>query len=135
MATLPSELVLAPGTFTPALTSLASSLMDALLLRPAAVAIADGGNSSTPSFRSIRERVGRRKYETLSEWKADITEVIETARGSGGHTTRLVCDELDRWFSKRYDELFRLSEFRFRDALCEIAAEMKRARDEYIEAE
>jgi hypothetical protein len=52
-------------------------------------------------------------------------------RASGDETIVLICHELDRWFSKRYDKLLRLSEFRFKDALTEVVAEMQDARDAY----
>jgi hypothetical protein len=125
-------MTLAPGAFTPAIRSLALDLMEALILRPAAVALADQAALSAPTLRGVLDRLGRKKHEELSEWKTDVDHVWTVARASGDETIVLICDELDRWFSKRYDELLRLSEFRFRDALTEVVAEMKEARDAYI---
>jgi hypothetical protein len=129
--TVVSGIALANGAFTPALRSLALDVMDALVLRPAAVAISDPSPGPGPSFRSIRDRLTRKKYTELTEWKADVAAVLNAARASGDATVAIVCEELDRWFSKRYDHLFRLSEFKFRDALLEAVDQLKQARDAF----
>jgi hypothetical protein len=119
------------GLFTPALRSLAVGVMDKLLVRPAAIAISGQTPVSASPFRTVRDRLAKKKYAALAEWNEAVVEIINAARASGDETVAIVCNELDRWFSKRYNELLRLSEFRFKEALAEVVAELTRARNAY----
>jgi hypothetical protein len=119
------------GAFTPALRSLALDMMEELLVRPAAIAISDQTHHSAGTFRAVRDRLTKKKYTTLAEWKEEVVGIFNTARTTGDEMVGIVCEELDRWFSKRYNKLLKLSEFRFKDALTEVVEKIKQARDSY----
>lgn len=127
-------LALGPGNWTPALRALAIELMEVLLSRPAAAAITNPVRPNSVTFRTIGDRICRNKYTDLGEWKADFDGIIRSARTSKDDFDHIICDELDRWFTKRYEELRRLSEFKFKDALDEVVAEMQKIRDEIANA-
>jgi hypothetical protein len=119
------------GAFTPALRSLALHVMEQLLLRPAARAILDQSGTPAGPFQVVLDHLARKKYTDLIEWKEAVVEILNVARAPGDEMMEFVCEELDRWFSKRYNTLQRLSEFKFQDALKEVIAKLKQIRDIY----
>jgi hypothetical protein len=129
------ELTLSVGGFTPALRSRALEIMEKLMAKPSVIGISDQKSDSANSFEAIRDRLTRKKHSTLAEWREDVIQVIDTIRASGDEMVGIVCDELDRWFSKRYNGLLILSEFRFKDALTDVVAKMRLAHNEYAEHE
>lgn len=125
-----SKLTLKTGGWTPAIRSMALDLMKSLIIRPAAAAICDPTQANN-AFTTIQERLAKMKYETVADWKMDVESEIVNAQSTGSEDMKAICEELLRWFEKKYQKILQLSMFKFKDATEEVIQELEEAKKQY----
>lgn len=114
------------GGWTPALKSMAIDVMDNLILRPSAAIISDPRNGNVNTFQGVREKLTKRKYATVMEWKEDVMKILASAQQQEETIISSVCNELRQWFLKRYEEIEELSNYQFQNALSRISTKIEK---------
>lgn len=121
------------GSWTKSLRVLALDVMDQLIARPASVLVSDPRNGNLNTFQGIRERLAKKKYAVFGEWREEVMKVIQAARAGENELIVDACDELEKYFEKRYRTLAELSEFRFQTALVRVVNELEDIQKQFNE--
>ena len=108
------------GGWTLSLRKMAIDVMDKMILRPVTILVSDPRNGNINTFQGIRDKLIRKKYAFLSNWKDDVLKVFSVARNSNDPLINDICTELEQFFTKKYNILEEFSEFKFRDALARL---------------
>ncbi|OHT03654.1 hypothetical protein TRFO_28915 [Tritrichomonas foetus] len=114
------NLKLEKGGWTPALRKTSIEIMDKIILRPVSILISDPRNGNINTFQGIREKLSKKKYSFLANWRDDVLKVFTTARSTGDQNIIDICAELEQYFMKKYSVLEKFSEFKFRDVLAKL---------------
>ena len=119
-----STLSLEDGGWTPALRQMSIDLMETLINRPSSLVISDP-RSNGITFQSIRDKIMKKKYSNLEEWKKDMIDLFEKAHNSNDYIHQDVSEELKKAFMKEYELLDDLSHFKFRTAMTSVVKEIE----------
>jgi len=119
-----STLSLEDGGWTPALRQMSIDLMETLINRPSSLVISDP-RSNGITFQSIRDKIMKKKYSNLEEWKKDMIDLFEKAHNSTDSIHQDVSEELKKTFMKEYQLLDDLSHFKFRTAMTSVVKEIE----------
>lgn len=108
------------GGWTLSLRKMAIDVMDKMILRPVTILISDPRNGNINTFQGIRDKLMRKKYAYLANWKEDVMKVFAIARSSNDQLINDICTELEQFFNKKYSILEEFSEFKFKDVLSRV---------------
>lgn len=111
------------GGWTLSLQKMAIDVMDKMILRPVTILVSDPRNGNINTFQGIRDKIIRKKYAFLTNWRDDVLKVFTVARGSNNPLINDICTELEQFFNKKYSILEEFSEFKFRDSLSRLLRE------------
>lgn len=111
------------GGWTLSLQKMAIDVMDKMILRPVTILVSDPRNGNINTFQGIRDKIIRKKYAFLTNWRDDVLKVFTVARGSNNPLINDICTELEEFFNKKYSILEEFSEFKFRDSLSRLLRE------------
>ena len=118
------------GGWTPALRKMAIDIMDKMILRPISMIISDPRNGNINTFQGIREKLSKRKYAFLNNWKEEVMKVFTIAKAADDQLVNDICSELELFFLKRYNVLEQFSEFKFKSCLENLLNEDKNENEE-----
>jgi len=113
------------GGWTPALRQMATEIMDDLMMRPISVAVSDPRNGSVNTFQGIRDKLTKKKYNNLNDWKLEVLGVFIASKNTEEPFLVMICDELERSFMKKYVHLEECSNFRFQSAITSVIDEIE----------
>ena len=111
------------GGWTPGLRQMGLDLLDKLILRPSSLVISDP-RRGVNTFQGIREKLSRKKYNSVEEWKNDVLSVFLSAEASNNPLIDDICADLRQKFLKHYQLIEQLATFHFRDAVQDVANEL-----------
>ena len=112
------------GGWTPALKQMALDIMDEILARPITIAISDTKSGAINTFQGVRDKLTKKKYGNLAEWRNDVYLVFTLAQNSPEQYAQDIGAEIQRFFDKKYAVLEEFSRFHFRTALSNIVNEI-----------
>ena len=113
------------GTWTPALRALSIEVMDNLILRPTSVVISDPRNGGFNTFQGVREKIDKKKYSKLLDWKEDMIRIFANARASEDPLVLGICDDFEARFLKKFQTLESFSNFQFKECLTNVLDELQ----------
>ena len=111
------------GGWTPALRQMSIELIDSLINRPASAVISDP-KPQTLSFQSIREKLTRRRYQTIDDFANDVNTFFTQNIESGDELQKDVAADFQITFNKAISEIIELSHFKFRTIATRICADI-----------
>ncbi|EAX90520.1 hypothetical protein TVAG_395660 [Trichomonas vaginalis G3] len=110
--------------WTPALIQMAIEVIDKIIARPLSLYVSDPRNGSLNTLQGIREKLSKKKYSNLPEWKNEVLAVFKAAKTSDNKLQTDISEELTQYFEKKYAVLEELSLFKFRTAITRVVDEM-----------
>lgn len=113
------EIRIEPGAWTPALRVMGLEIMDELMERPISFALKDPQGKEKNIFLQPRAQLSKNKYDTVEAWGNEVLGIIRKGKEDNINNLTIVeiCDELERWFQKRFLKIKDYSEFKFRTLL------------------
>lgn len=113
------EIRIEPGAWTPALRVMGLEIMDELMERPISFTLKDPLVKEKNIFLQPRAQLSKNKYDTVEAWGNEVLGIIQKGKEDNINnlTTVEICDELERWFKKRFLKIKDYSEFKFRTLL------------------
>ena len=110
--------------WTPALKQMAIDIMDEMLARPITSVISDTRNGALNTFQGVRDKLTKKKYANLEEWRTDVNNVFAAAQNSSDQLVKDIATEIEQFFQKKYAVLDEFSKFQFRTAISRIVDEI-----------
>ena len=117
------------GGWTPALRQMSIELIDSLINRPASPVISEV-KPQTLSFQSIREKLTRRKYEKIADFKEDVLALFKQNIESGDDLKKDVAEDFQITFQEKIEEIEELSFFKFKTIMTRVAEEVDQIKKE-----
>ena len=108
------------GGWTPSLRTMAIDIMDKMILRPVSMLVSDPRNGNINTFQGIRDKIIRKKYLLLANWRDEVLKVFSIARESNDPLINSICTEFEQFFNKKYGVLEKFSQFKFKDCLVDL---------------
>ena len=113
------------GGFTPALRQMAIELIDEIVARPVTSVISDPRNGAINTFQGIREKLAKKKYNLLNDWKNEVEAVFNASKNSSDPLVQDVANEISQYFNKKYAVLEEFSRFQFKTAISKIVDDIE----------
>ena len=107
------------GGWTPALRQMSLEIIDSFINRPASAVISDP-KVHNPSFQSIREKLTRRRYQTIDAFESDVKGLFKHNIESGDDLQKDVAEDFQIKFDKQIAEIHELSHFKFRTVMTRV---------------
>ena len=112
------------GGWTPGLRQMGLDLLDKMILRPSSLVISDPRRGGINTFQGIREKLYKKKYNNVEEWKNEVLNVFTIAETSNNPLICDICAEMRGKFLKHYVLIEQLATFHFRDAVEDVYKEI-----------
>lgn len=119
--------------WTPALIQMALDVIDEIIARPLSTFISDPRNGSLNTLQGVRDKLSKKKYVNLPEWKAEVLSIFNSAKSTENQLLIEISEELTLHFNKKYAVLEELSMFKFRTAITNVVNEMSSIIDQKAE--
>lgn len=124
MTNLPFKLE--EGGWTPALKTMAVSLVDKILSHPTAALLVDANGEFNPLLE-VKERLLRKRYPTFSAWEEEMNSIFTSTKANNDPLIAGVGEDLEKKYLKNTDFLEKVSLFKFRTLANEVVREMETA--------
>ena len=119
-----NQIKIEDGGWTPALKQMAIELLDEIMMRPISTIISDPRNGSLNTFQGVRDKLSKKKYSNLYEWKIDVLSVISNVL-TEDPLVESICEEIKLDFLKKYLILEEFSLFKFKNSLGKIISNLE----------